>query len=80
MALEKKGLNQLYIRVELPRVYKKHRVQFDLIQYTDHPLTDQKVEIGREIMECDYDLEGPNVFEQCYNFAKEQLPYDTIDC
>ena len=28
----------LYIRVELPRVLEKYTVQFDLIQYVDHPL------------------------------------------
>lgn len=72
--------NGLYIRVELPRVYGKYRAQFDLIQYVNHPITGEKAEVGRETMECDYDLEGANIFEQCYAHAKEALPYATLDC
>ena len=70
----------LYIRVELPRVFEKHTVQFDLIQYVDHPLTGEKAEVGREVMQCSYDLDGPNIFEQCYNHAKIELPFNTFDC
>jgi hypothetical protein len=66
--------------VELPRVYGKYRVQYDLIQYVDHPITGEKAEVGREVMECDYDLDGPNIFEQCYEHAKKELPYAKIDC
>ncbi|EFN4264641.1 hypothetical protein FQJ03_02655 [Escherichia coli] len=80
MALSTNNSGVLYIRVELPRVYGKYRVQFDLIQYVDHPVTDEKAEVGRDTMECDYDLNGPNIFEQCYNYAKLELPYATIDC
>lgn len=80
MALANNNQGALYIRVELPRVYGKYRVQFDLIQYVDHPITGEKAEVGRDTMECDYDLNGPNIFEQCYNYAKLELPYATIDC
>lgn len=80
MALKNENTGGLYIRVELPRAHGKYRVQFDLIQYVDHPITGEKVEVGRETMECDYDLDGPNVFEQCYNYAKTQVPYQTVDC
>ncbi|QLP02909.1 Uncharacterised protein [Enterobacter hormaechei] len=81
MALKNnEAVNGLYIRVELPRVYGKYRAQFDLIQYVDHPVTGEKTEIGREMMECDYALDGPNIFEQCYVHAKEKLPYATLDC
>lgn len=81
MALQtSKESNGLYIRVELPRVYGKYRVQFDLIQYVDHPITGEKAEVERGVMECDYSLDGPNIFEQCYVHAKEALPYATIDC
>ncbi|EOY8684557.1 hypothetical protein ACT4HQ_003559 [Escherichia coli] len=80
MALTNNNHGALYIRVELPRVYGKYRAQFDLIQYVDHPITGEKAEVGRDTMECDYDLNGPNIFEQCYNYAKLELPYATIDC
>lgn len=70
----------LYIRVEGPRVFGKHEVQFDLIQYVDHPLTGEKAEVGREVMQCPYDLAGPNIFEQCYNHAKVELTFNTFDC
>lgn len=80
MALTNDNEGSVYIRVELPRVYGKYRVQFDLIQYVNHPLTGEKAEVGRETMECDYDLDGPNILEQCYVHAKEALPYATIDC
>ena len=80
MALTNNNQGALYIRVELPRVYGKYRAQFDLIQYVDHPITGEKAEVGRDTMECDYDLNGPNIFEQCYNYAKLELPYATIDC
>ena len=58
MALTNNNQGALYIRVELPRVYGKYRVQYDLIQYVDHPITGEKAEVGREVMECDYDLDG----------------------
>lgn len=80
MALTNNNHGALYICVELPRVYGKYRAQFDLIQYVDHPITGEKAEVGRDTMECDYDLNGPNIFEQCYNYAKLELPYATIDC
>lgn len=80
MALTNNNQGALYIRVELPRAYGKYRAQFDLIQYVDHPITGEKAEVGRDTMECDYDLNGPNIFEQCYNYAKLELPYATIDC
>lgn len=80
MALTNDNAGLLYIRVELPRVYGKYRAQFDLIQYVDHPITGEKAEVARETMECDYDLDGSNIFEQCYVYAKEALPYATIDC
>ena len=80
MALTNNNQGALYIRVELPRVYGKYRVQYDLIQYVDHPITGEKAEVGREVMECDYDLDGPNIFDQCYEHAKKELPYATIDC
>lgn len=70
----------LYIRVELPRVFGKHKVQFDLIQYVNHPITGEKAEVGRETMECEYLLDGPNILEQCYVHAKAQLAYETLDC
>lgn len=81
MALKtNEAVNGLYIRVELPRVYGKFRAQFDLIQYVDHPVTGEKTEIGREMMECEYALVGANIFQQCYVHAKEKLPYATLDC
>ncbi|GAB0674824.1 hypothetical protein NB16F77_19020 [Escherichia coli] len=80
MALSTNNPMVLYIRVELPRVYGKYRVQYDLIQYIDHPITGEKAQIDRQIMECDYNLDGPNIFEQCYEHAKKELPYATIDC
>lgn len=81
MALQtSKESNGLYIRVELPRVYGKYRALFDLIQYVDHPITGKKAEVARETMECDYNLDGSNIFEQCYAHAKAELPYATIDC
>lgn len=80
MALKNDNSGALYIRVELPRVYGKYRAQFDLIQYVDHPITGGRAEVARETMECDYDLDGPNIFEQCYVHAKKELPYATIDC
>lgn len=70
----------LYIRVETPRVSGKYEVQFDLIQYVDHPITGEKAEVGREVMQCPYDLAGPNIFEQCYSHAKVELPFNTFDC
>lgn len=72
--------NSLYIRIELPRVHGKFKVQFDLIQYIDHPLSGEKAEVGRETMECEYTLTGPNIFEQCYEYAKNTVSYTTIDC
>ncbi|EFO4694450.1 hypothetical protein A3436_14345 [Escherichia coli] len=72
--------NGLYIRVELPRVHGKFLAQFDLIQYVDHPVTGVKTQVGREMMECEYALDGPNIFEQCYQHAKTTLTYGTIDC
>ncbi|WP_409248122.1 MULTISPECIES: hypothetical protein [Enterobacteriaceae] len=70
----------LYIRVELPRIYGKYRAQFDLVQYVNHPLTGEKAEVGRETMECDYDLDGANILEQCYVCAKARVPYGVLDC
>lgn len=70
----------LYIRVENPRAFGKYEVQFDLIQYVDHPMTGEKAEVGREVMQCTYDLAGPNIFEQCYAHAKVELPFNTFDC
>ena len=70
----------LYIRVELPRVHGKFRAQFELIQYIDHPVTGVKTEIGREVMECEYALDGPNIFEQCYIHAKATMPFNVLDC
>lgn len=72
--------NGLYLRVELPRVHGKFKVQFDLVQYVDHPISGEKAEVGRETMECEYDLNGPNVFEQCYEHAKVAFPHNTLDC
>ena len=72
--------NGLYLRVELPRVYGKFKVQFDLIQYVDHPISGEKAEVGRQTMECEYDLNGPNIFEQCYEHAKVAFPHNTFDC
>lgn len=72
--------NGLYLRVELPRVHGKFKVQFDLVQYVDHPLSGEKAEVGRETMECEYDLNGPNIFEQCYDHAKVAFPHNTFDC
>jgi hypothetical protein len=72
--------SELYIRVEMPRVHGKFRAQFELVQYIDHPITGAKTEIGREVMECEYALDGPNIFEQCYVHAKEKVPYATLDC
>ncbi|GEM_PF-1545984 len=81
MALKTADINSgLYIRVEIPRVYGKYRAQFDLIQYINHPLTGEMKEVGREVMECDYSLEGPNIFQQCYMHVKSVAPYTTIDC
>lgn len=80
MALANDGSNSLYIRVEIPRIYGKYKAQYDLVQYVDHPVTGEKAEVGRETMECDYDLNGANIFEQCYKSAKTELPYATIDC
>ncbi|GCL87437.1 hypothetical protein BFD46_05785 [Escherichia coli] len=80
MALTNDDAGSLYIRVEVPRIYGKYRVQFDLIQYVDHPITGEKAEVERGVMECDYSLDGPNIFEQCYVHAKKALPYATIDC
>lgn len=70
----------MYIRVELPRVYGKFKVQFELVQYVNHPISGSLAEVGKETMECDYLLDGPNIIEQCYLHAKEQLPYATLDC
>ncbi|MBW9582497.1 hypothetical protein [Escherichia coli] len=70
----------LYIRVELPRVHGKYRAQFDLVQYVNHPVTGDKAEVGRETMECDYDLNGANVIEQCYFYAKAKVPFGVLDC
>ena len=70
----------LYIRVELPRVFEKYTVQFDLIQYVYHPLTGEKAEVGRQVMQCLYDLDGPNIFQQCYAYAMNILPFNTFDC
>ncbi len=75
-----KDVEGLYIRVELPRVYGKFKVQFDLVQYVNHPIKGEKAEVGKETMECDYLLDGPNIIEQCYLHAKEKLPYATLDC
>lgn len=80
MALTTDEVGKVYIRVELPRIYGKFIVQFDLIQYVDHPITGEKAEVGRETMQCDYILDGANIFEQCYVHAKSKLPYGTIDC
>lgn len=80
MALMNVNGGELYIRVELPRVYGKFRAQFDLIQYVTHPVTGEKAEVGRETMECDYDLDGGNIFAQCYMHAKSIIPYSTSDC
>lgn len=80
MALTNDNEGSVYIRVELPRVHGKYRAQYDLIQYIDHPITGEKAQIDRQTMECDYDLAGPNIFEQCYVHAKEKLPYATLDC
>lgn len=81
MALKTPDATQsIYIRVLLPRVHGKYIAQFELAQYIDHPVTGEKTEIGREMMECDYALDGPNIFEQCYVHAKEKLPYATLDC
>ncbi len=80
MALTNDDVGSIYIRVELPRVHGKYLAQFDLIQYVNHPLTGEKAQIDRQTMECDYKLDGPNIFEQCYEHAKKELPYTTIDC
>ncbi|MBI9595733.1 hypothetical protein MXT04_24650 [Escherichia coli] len=80
MALTNDDAGSIYIRVELPRVHGKYLAQFDLIQYVNHPLTGEKAQIDRQTMECDYNLDGPNIFEQCYEHAKKELPYATIDC
>ncbi len=80
MALTNNDQDVLYIRVELPRAFGKYRAQFELVQYVSHPITGERAEVGRETMECDYSLDGPNIFEQCYVHAKEALPYPTIDC
>ena len=80
MALTNNNQGALYIRVELPRVYGKYRAQFDLVQYVFHPISGERAEVARETMECEYSLDGPNIFIQCYARAKEVLPYSTIDC
>lgn len=80
MALTNDNHGALYTRGKSTRVYGKYRAQFDLVQYVDHPITGEKAEVGRETMECDYSLDGPNIFEQCYVHAKKALPYATIDC
>ena len=72
--------NGLYIRVENPRVHGKLDLTFFLVQYLDHPLSGDRVEVGREERICEYQLDGPNVFEQCYNHAKVELPFNTFDC
>jgi len=72
--------NGLYIRVENPRVHGKFDLTFFLVQYLEHPLSGDRVEVGREERTCEYQLDGPNIFEQCYNHAKVELPFNTFDC
>lgn len=72
--------NGLYIRVENPKVHCKFDLTFFLVQYIDHPITSEMMEVGREEMTCGYSLDGPNVFEQCYDHAKIELPFNTFDC
>lgn len=80
MALANDDSESLYVRVETPRVYGKFIVQFEVAQYIKHPVTSERMEVNREIMECDYDLAGGNIFEQCYMYAKGVITYATVDC
>lgn len=72
--------NELYIRVELPRLHSKYEVQFNLVQYMKHPITKEFVAVGTEVLQCPYLLDGDNVFTQCYAHVKSVLGYSTIDC
>ena len=70
----------VYLRVERPRVFGKYKVAFELMEYIYHPVTGERVEASRVSMECDYDIEGPNLLEQCYVYAKGAVSFGTIDC
>lgn len=81
MALKTEALSSdLYIRVELPRLHSKYEVQFNLVQYMKHPVTEELVAVGTEVLQCPYLLDGDNVFAQCYAHVKSVLGYPTTDC
>lgn len=72
--------SDVYIRVERPRIYGKYTVIFDLVEYIYHPISSKKIESSRSSIECNYNLQGGNVFEQCYEEAKRVTDIEVVDC
>ncbi|MCE9968952.1 hypothetical protein LZ620_08010 [Aeromonas salmonicida] len=70
----------IYFRVERPRIFGKYSVAFELLEYIYHPVSKVKVEASRRSMECEYVLEGKNLLEQCYDYAKKEVGFETVDC
>ena len=72
--------SEVYIRVERPRIYGKYIVAFDLVEYIYHPFSSKKIESSRSSLERNYNLQGGNIFEQCYEEAKRVTDIEVVDC
>lgn len=60
-----------YLRVEGISLTGKYHIAFNVVSYIKHPLTEELVRVSTEYSECKYNLDGPNVYEQCYESIKE---------
>lgn len=80
--------HNVYIRVENPRIHSGLSLSYFLVYYIERPSLPGVVdsspspmtEVRRNELHCQYDLNGLNVFEQCYNHAKLSLPPPITDC
>lgn len=78
MALQNEGV---YLRVRNPSLSGKYHIIFNLEHCIKNPLNSDFVCVKTDTYECEYDLDGGNVFEQCYHAVREQKPDAAfIDC
>lgn len=74
-------IDGVYLRVKNPSLSGKYHILFNIEHCIKNPLNDDYVCVNVETIECQYDLDAGNVYEQCYLAVRLQNPgVAYIDC
>ncbi len=71
----------IYMRVRNPSLVGKYHILFNLERCIVSDTPEGVVCVGVETYECEYDLNGSNVYEQCYEFIRSEFPdVELVSC